>query len=94
MNHAPTVGEIVRGFKARCTHAVNKIRQTPGTPVWQRNYYEHIIRNEADYNRIAEYVANNPQRWMEDSLHPDNPMVEVAGRSPSHNTPISGNRDE
>ena len=94
INHAPTVGEIVRGFKARCTHAVNKIRQTPGTPVWQRNYYEHIIRNEADYNRIAEYVATNPRRWMEDSLHPDNPIVEVTGRSHSRNTSIPGNRDE
>ena len=84
----------MRGFKARCTHAVNKIRHNPGIPVWQRNYYEHIIRNEADYNRIAEYVANNPRRWMEDSLHPDTPMVEVAGRSPSRNTSIPGNRDE
>ncbi|MFH0879097.1 MAG: transposase [Lentisphaerota bacterium] len=70
---APTVGEIVRGFKARCTHAINQMRNTRGVPVWQRNYYEHIIRGDVDYNRIAEYISTNPQRWMSDTLHPDNP---------------------
>jgi putative transposase len=46
MNRAPTtVGEIVRAFKARCTHAINQIHNTPGRPIWQRNYYEHIIRS-------------------------------------------------
>jgi putative transposase len=79
MNLAPTVGEIVRGFKARCTHVINKNRQTPGAPVWQRNYYEHVIRNEADYTRIAEYVADNPRRWAEDSLHPDNFVARAIG---------------
>jgi len=61
---------MVRGFKGTASRRINEIRNTPGVPVWQRNYYEHVIRNDDDYNRIAEYVANNPQRWMEDSLHP------------------------
>jgi len=64
------VGAMVRGFKSAASRHINKIRNTPGAPVWQRNYYEHVIRNDADYNRIAEYVANNPQCWIEDSLHP------------------------
>ena len=38
--------------------------------LWQRNYYEHVIRDDDDYNRIAEYIGNNPLRWREDSLHP------------------------
>lgn len=38
--------------------------------VWQRNFYEHIIRNDADYLRIAEYICNNPQNWKDDTLHP------------------------
>ena len=67
-----TVGEIVRGFKARCTHTINQMRKTRGVPVWQRNYYEHIIREEVDYNRIAEYISTNPQRWTSDTLHPGN----------------------
>lgn len=72
MNHAPTVGEIMRAFKARCTHAINQIRNTPGVPLWQRNYYEHIIRNEEEMNRIREYIIENPMRWGEDENNPAN----------------------
>ena len=36
---------------------------------WQRNYYEHIIRNEADYARVAAYILDNPRRWEQDSLN-------------------------
>jgi putative transposase len=35
-------------------------------PVWQRNYYEHIIRDREDYARIADYIKNNPKRWDKD----------------------------
>ncbi len=81
--------EIVRAFKTFSARRINEIRQTPGTSVWQRNYYEHIIRSEADYTRIAEYVIDNPRRWSEDSLHPDNaPVVDTAivaaGFTPDH----------
>lgn len=72
---APTkrhgLSEIVRAFKTFSARQINEFRNTPGAPVWQRNYYEHIIRNDEDYNRIAEYIATNPQRWRDDSLHPD-----------------------
>jgi len=64
------LSEIVRAFKTFSARRINEFRETSGAPVWQRNYYEHIIRDDADYNRIAEYVANNPKRWAEDSLHP------------------------
>ncbi|MCR4304252.1 MAG: transposase [Gallionella sp.] len=71
---APTarhgLSEIIRGFKTFSARRVNEFRESTGTSLWQRNYYDHIIRNDADYNRIAEYIANNPQRWAEDSLHP------------------------
>ena len=50
---------------------INETRQLPGIPVWQRNYYEHVIRNEDDYRQIAEYIADNPRRWEEDTLHPN-----------------------
>lgn len=37
--------------------------------IWQRNYYEHIIRNEEAYLKIAEYIETNPQRWQEDTYY-------------------------
>ncbi len=66
INHAPTVGEIVRSFKARCTYAINQIRNTSDIPIWQRNYYEHIIRNETELGKIREYIMNNPLNWESD----------------------------
>jgi REP element-mobilizing transposase RayT len=70
MNHAPTLGGIVRSFKARCTYMINQIRNTPGIPVWQRNYYEHVIRTEKELNQIREYIVNNPMRWELDTENP------------------------
>lgn len=61
INRAPTVtlGQVVGAFKAGVSRAV-------GHTIWQRNYYEHVIRNEIDYNKIAEYMRNNPADWGED----------------------------
>jgi len=81
------LSEIVRAFKTFSARRINKIRDTTGGPVWQRNYYEHVIRDEADYSRIAEYISTNPQRWIEDKLHPANfPADETvgAGFKPAH----------
>jgi putative transposase len=69
INRAPTIGEIVRSFKARCTWAINKNMDMRGVPVWQRNYHEHIIRSQEAYSAITEYVRTNPQRWQEDTYH-------------------------
>jgi REP element-mobilizing transposase RayT len=63
---AGSLAVIVRSYKASVARQINAIRQTPGEPVWQRNYYEHVIRHEADLNRIREYIAYNPARWSED----------------------------
>ncbi len=46
------------------------MRDTPGTTVWQRNYYEHIIRNENTLKNIWDYIDTNPLHWQEDQLHP------------------------
>ena len=61
-----TVGSIVRGFKSAVTNKINRLRNLPGQPVWQRNYFEHIIRNDADMRRIEEYIFNNPKNWKSD----------------------------
>jgi len=71
MNRAPTLDEIVRAFKARCTHSVNQLPGTKGLSIWQRNYYEHVIRSESSLQEIREYIANNPAQWAIDSENPD-----------------------
>ncbi len=68
-----SLSTIIGQFKSMVTKRINARRGTPGAPVWQRNYYEHIIRNEADLARIREYIVHNPLRWELDQLHPDNP---------------------
>ena len=60
---AGSLGAIIRGFKSSVTRRINKIRNTPGGVVWQRNYYEHIIRDEEDLKRIREYIMSNPFIW-------------------------------
>lgn len=59
-----TVGAIVRGFKGTTTKQINEMRRTPGLPVWQRNYYEHIIRNDEDLNEKRRYICSNPEEWI------------------------------
>jgi REP element-mobilizing transposase RayT len=61
-----TIGAIIRGFKSSTTKQINQMRGIPDLPVWQRNYYEHIIRNEEELNRIREYIITNPQHWIND----------------------------
>ncbi|PIP11995.1 MAG: transposase [bacterium (Candidatus Stahlbacteria) CG08_land_8_20_14_0_20_40_26] len=65
-----TIGSIVRGFKSAVTKRTNKLRNTPGIPVWQRNYYERVVRNENELNRIREYIQNNPLKWELDRENP------------------------
>jgi REP element-mobilizing transposase RayT len=67
-----TIGAVVRGFKSAVTTRVNASRGAPGFPLWQRNYYEHVIRNETDLTRVRDYIANNPARWAEDEDNPTN----------------------
>ena len=57
---------IIGYFKMNTSKQINQIRKTPGIPVWQRNYYDHIIRNQDELNRIREYIINNPLQWEYD----------------------------
>jgi REP element-mobilizing transposase RayT len=68
------LSEIVRALKTFSSRRFNELRQTPGAKLWQRNYWEHIVRNEAELNRIREYIHNNPAQWELDKLHPNNPV--------------------
>jgi REP element-mobilizing transposase RayT len=67
------VPEIVRGFKTFSARRINQIRKRTGIPVWQRNYYEHIIRDDRALHNIRQYIQNNLLSWRQDQLHPDTP---------------------
>lgn len=68
MNRAPTLGEMVRSFKATSTRL---IRGTGNANfAWQRNYYEHVIRDEDSLERIRNYITENPTRWDMDRENP------------------------
>jgi len=67
-----TIGAIMRGFKSATTKQINEMRHTSGRLVWQRNYYEHIIRDEKNLNKIREYIVNNPITWELDDENPEN----------------------
>ncbi|MEW6368810.1 MAG: hypothetical protein AB1714_29630 [Acidobacteriota bacterium] len=69
---APVVGSlptVVRAFKSATTKRINDLRCTPATTVWQRNYYEHVIRDEGDLMRARWYIAGNPAKWVQDEHH-------------------------
>ena len=69
---APTLSEIIRQFKTFSSKRINQCRDSPGCPVWQRNYYERVIRNEQELVRAREYIVNNPMKWGLDKENPSN----------------------
>jgi putative transposase len=60
---------IIRSIKSAITKKINEIRKSPGVPIWQRNYYEHIIRNEKELYEIRKYIENNPLNWNRDEYN-------------------------
>lgn len=68
-NHK-SLGRLIGAFKTVSTKRLNAIRHTPGDSVWQRNYYEHIVRDEESLARIRQYIIDNPSRWDEDRENP------------------------
>ena len=62
-NPSPTVGTIIGWYKYETTKLFNNLQNTPGQKHFQRSYYDHVIRNQQDYNEIWEYIENNPRKW-------------------------------
>jgi putative transposase len=85
-----SLGSLLAGYKSAVTKRINELRQTPGTKLWQRNYWEHIVRNETELNRIREYIHNNPAQWELDKLHPLSPYGRTAVRPNEIREPIAG----
>ncbi len=61
-----SIGAIIGSYKSAATRSFHKIQNSHENSLWQRNYYEHIIRNERDYQAIYEYILANPINWEED----------------------------
>ena len=66
INRKHTLSSFVSGFKSIVTKRVNILLNTPRKPVWQRSFYDHIIRNDRSLNAIREYISNNPVNWQLD----------------------------
>jgi len=67
-----SLAAIIQNFKSVSARQVNQIRGRQSEPLWQRNYYEHIVRNESELARIRDYIVQNPLQW---ELDRENPLV-------------------
>lgn len=63
------LGAIIRGYKSTVTKQINALNNQPGDKIWQQNYYDHIVRNRQDLNRIRRYIRDNPENWENDKLN-------------------------
>ncbi len=85
VNSIPT---IIKLFKSTVTKQINELRGTPGHPVWQKNYFERVIRDEDELNRIREYIIYNPAKWAEDS--PREIFLDLFNKKYEPNTNLTG----
>jgi REP element-mobilizing transposase RayT len=77
---ARDLGQIAAYFKYQSTKIINELRDTPGFPVWQRGYYEHIIHDEEEMKKYRKYIQENSANWDTDKENPIN--VKVGAGSP------------
>lgn len=70
-----SLGAIIQNFKSVSARKINRVRAISGVSVWQRNYYERIVRNEDELNRIRCYIMDNPTHWETDENNPKNMEV-------------------
>lgn len=73
----PSLSQVLQWYKSITTAKFRQGVKKAGWPsfsgrIWQRNYYEHIVRNERELNAIREYIVHNPLKWLEDPDHPNN----------------------
>ncbi|MEW5976044.1 MAG: transposase [Acidobacteriota bacterium] len=88
-----SLGALIAGFKSAVTKRINQTSGMSGAEVWQRNYYEHIIRNERDLTRVRQYIEDNPARWAEDSDNPQNILMSTVSQvAANHSSPVRKTR--
>jgi putative transposase len=76
-----SLSTLITQFKATSTVVANDIRETPGAKVWQRGFHECVVRNDDEFERIAEYIVTNPARWAEDANNPSSEKETGSARS-------------
>ncbi len=64
-----SISSFMAGFKSSATKLINEYRNTPGRPVWQARFHDHIIRNDGEFQRISYYIINNPVNWRNDKFN-------------------------
>jgi len=77
------LSEVIRGFKTFSARRINILRLSAGTPLWQRGYHEHIVRNETALKKIRDYINANPARWADDRNKPGYAPAIRAGLKPA-----------
>jgi len=65
-----SISAIVQAYKSAVTQRINALENTPGGILWQRGFYEHILRDDAELDRIRGYILANPQNWETDEENP------------------------
>jgi putative transposase len=65
-----SLNAILQNFKSISTRKINQKLKTPGNKIWQRDYYERIIRDDRQLNAIRKYILANPMKWAEDGDYP------------------------
>jgi len=65
-NPSPTISTIIGWYKYQVTKQINQMFAHQASKVFQRSYYDHIVRNQSDYNECWDYIDKNPQKWIAD----------------------------
>lgn len=63
-----SLSQIIGGYKSGVARRINALRKQPGTVVWQRTFYDHIVRSQSELDQIRLYIEANPARWLDDDL--------------------------
>ena len=64
-----SIGSLIAGYKSSVTKKINHLRGKPGVLIWQRDYYEHIIRDDKSLVKIRKYILDNPKNWHKDDFY-------------------------
>jgi len=67
LQHGKTLGQMIAWFKYESTKEISRnVSGNPSVKIWQRNYFERIVRNDEELDRIRDYITTNPETWEED----------------------------
>ncbi len=80
-----SLAEVIRGLKTFSSRKINEIQRSQGKTAWHRSFYEYVVRNEWDYQKIGEYILYNPLKWETDHNNPDAKLIKPSSISDTCN---------